>query len=382
MAFIKQVFCIFLFTFAASLFGTFLGQIQQVFATLNKKAKELEDYMEGYQSFFWDYKVTNYVKHRVQRWVQFQYSFDEAENRKREVMLDPKLPENLRTRLAESLSSGLFAQVPFMFAVKDNLRINLSGELMLRMETLYFPANAVIGRAAIYLKNSSALADKVMIIMDGRVEVRLPKRTFDGPLLHILKKGAVFGDSCLYGDFRWGGGYGVDADFIATSNTIVKSLSLEKIERLCSRKQFRPLLQVLEAASAAFLSHQNQSDIENSSPRDEPQEAIQETQNVVEVQSVGTGVFKQWALRTSLSKDFDGIMVYGLESISCRQCNQDISCSNCILKVKETRNEFKWTYITRLLYIKTKSKSKDSMGLASVFSGIGELFMHTFSVRD
>jgi hypothetical protein len=102
MIFIKQVFFIFLFTFAASLFGTLLGQIQQVFATLNKKAKELEDYMEGYHSFFWDYKyildffsfenlkyisfldgnrVTNYVKHRVQRWVQFQYSFDEAENR-------------------------------------------------------------------------------------------------------------------------------------------------------------------------------------------------------------------------------------------------------------------------------------------------------------
>ncbi len=35
-------------------------------------------------------------------------------------------------------------------------------QLMLRMGTLYFPADAVIGRAAIYLKNSSALADKVI----------------------------------------------------------------------------------------------------------------------------------------------------------------------------------------------------------------------------
>ncbi len=35
---------------------------------------------------------------------------------------------------------------------------------MLRMETLYFPADAVIGRAAIYLQSSSAsaLADKVI----------------------------------------------------------------------------------------------------------------------------------------------------------------------------------------------------------------------------
>jgi hypothetical protein len=30
---------------------------------------------------------------------------------KREVMLDPKLPEILRTKLAESLSSGVFSQV-------------------------------------------------------------------------------------------------------------------------------------------------------------------------------------------------------------------------------------------------------------------------------
>jgi hypothetical protein len=48
-----------------------------------------------------------------------------------------------------------------------------------------------------------------------------------------------------------------------------------------------------------------------------------------------------------------------------------------MLKVKEIRNEFKWTYITRILYIKTKTKSKESKGLASVFSGIGELAMHT-----
>ena len=41
---------------------------------------------------------------------------------------------------------------------------------------------------------------------------------------------AVFGDSCLYGDLRWGGSYGVDADFIASSNVIVKSIDLEKIE--------------------------------------------------------------------------------------------------------------------------------------------------------
>ena len=54
-----QVFCVFLFTFAASLFGTLLGEIQQVFATLNKKAKELEEYMEGYQNFFWDYKYSS-----------------------------------------------------------------------------------------------------------------------------------------------------------------------------------------------------------------------------------------------------------------------------------------------------------------------------------
>jgi hypothetical protein len=37
----------------------------------------------------------------------------------------------------------------------------------------------------------------------------------------------------VYGDFRWGGGYGVDADFIASSDTIVKSLTLEKIEVCC-----------------------------------------------------------------------------------------------------------------------------------------------------
>ena len=101
------------FTFAASLFGTLLGEIQQVFATLNKKNKELEEYMEGYQNFFWDYKycsrkclgaspalnmltrgrVTNYVKNRVRHWVKFQYSYDEAENR---VLLLCVLPKNLR----------------------------------------------------------------------------------------------------------------------------------------------------------------------------------------------------------------------------------------------------------------------------------------------
>ena len=34
----------------------------------------------------------------------------------------------------------------------------------------------------------------------------------------------------MYGDLRWGGSYGVDADFIASSNVIVKSIDLEKIQ--------------------------------------------------------------------------------------------------------------------------------------------------------
>jgi hypothetical protein len=118
-----------------------------------------------------------------------------------------------------------------MFAVDNHLRVNLSGEvrplvptlrparrdadcrpeqLMLRMETLYFPADAVIGQAALFLKDQRGLPDKVgcvfgmvvnrpfgdlcvsakvMIIVEGRVEVRIPKKSFDGPLLHILKKG-------------------------------------------------------------------------------------------------------------------------------------------------------------------------------------------------
>ena len=70
-----------------------------------------------------------------------------------------------------------------MFAIDHDMRVNLSGEvqylvcflqmqqlqylcylqLLLRMETLYFPADAVIARAAHYLKDTerNALANQV-----------------------------------------------------------------------------------------------------------------------------------------------------------------------------------------------------------------------------
>ena len=125
-------------------------------------------------------------------------------------------------------------QVSFMFAVDHRLRVNLSGEvnctITLKREgrlltyfqsayasngdaifssrcchrsgcTVFEGSTCSCGQGMLLLRHFlvfscenfgmpvNACIDQVMIIMEGRVEVRLPKKTFNGPLLHILKKG-------------------------------------------------------------------------------------------------------------------------------------------------------------------------------------------------
>ena len=43
-----QIYCIFLFLGAASLFGTIIAQINEIVATLTTKKKDLDEILEGY----------------------------------------------------------------------------------------------------------------------------------------------------------------------------------------------------------------------------------------------------------------------------------------------------------------------------------------------
>ena len=104
------------------------GRISKLFLGLQVSSFMIPDVTAS--QLWFQYRVTSYVKHKVQRWVEFQYFHETSENRvnsmsvlsfhffskkkfelqKRGVMLNPKLPEVLRTKLAESLSMGVFSQ--------------------------------------------------------------------------------------------------------------------------------------------------------------------------------------------------------------------------------------------------------------------------------
>ena len=48
---ISQIFCIFLMLVAAFLFGTLIGELQDIFYSLNKTAREIESHIEVVSSF-------------------------------------------------------------------------------------------------------------------------------------------------------------------------------------------------------------------------------------------------------------------------------------------------------------------------------------------
>jgi len=58
---------------AACVFGLILGELQEIYATANTKARELDDHMESVVSFLQQNKVPKEVELRIKNWIRFQY---------------------------------------------------------------------------------------------------------------------------------------------------------------------------------------------------------------------------------------------------------------------------------------------------------------------
>ena len=105
----ERLYFMFLMLLAAFLFGTLIGELQELFAAMNKNARELEEYMDGVISFLVRNKVPRTLQRSIKSFVRFKFTFDRSHEKLQQIMAI--LPSNLRNQMATTLNAGVFAKV-------------------------------------------------------------------------------------------------------------------------------------------------------------------------------------------------------------------------------------------------------------------------------
>jgi len=234
-----QIYCIFLFLCAASLFGTIIAQVNEIVAQITTKTKDLDGVLEGYLEVRPPIRVQTMLK--VREWERFKFLVD-YEHRQQKDILQRQLPEVLKLAIAQKIEDNLFSKVAFMVGLDaiGDMRTLFAGEvgpqcskLTLRSETQCFSKGSIIA-------DSNEEAKGLMVITSGQVGAEIPIDSDDADeenksktgktLLYVFERGDSIGDCSLAGDKRWAGSYGVSVDFVARSHCSVEYISVEDVK--------------------------------------------------------------------------------------------------------------------------------------------------------
>mmetsp|Transcript_4186 Transcript_4186/g.9300 ORF Transcript_4186/g.9300 Transcript_4186/m.9300 type:complete len:326 (-) Transcript_4186:200-1177(-) len=185
------------------------------------------------------------VESEISAWIRFQHASKKADDQGRDII--DSLPVALREELAGTFYyTGLFSKVQLISRVPDdefsgNLRRKLTAELIRKMSSSFYLANTKVA-------SWRDAADKLIIVSSGTIGVFLPRER--EPLL-ILGPRDTFGETSILYDSRWGGLWGVHANFVAMTDCKVISVSTtEVLDVVAKNPGFAGVKRVLEQLGA------------------------------------------------------------------------------------------------------------------------------------
>ena len=233
----ERVLFVFLMLTAAFLFGILISELQEVFVSLNKGARQLDEYIDGITAFLRRNRVSHSLHRRFRRFVRFKYSFDRSHDRVEEILAI--LPLNLRNRLASALNDGVFSAVPLFRKIRSETdRAYFAAALLPRVRSATLPTRTL-------LAHHREVADRLIVITAGRVAMHLPLELHDEAeekdWLRVLHPGDGFGDLSVLGDPRWAGAYGVHADFVSIEDVHLTYISTADVLDVLNGPLFAPI---------------------------------------------------------------------------------------------------------------------------------------------
>ncbi len=233
----ERLFFMFLMLLAAFLFGTLIGELQELFAAMNKNNREMEEYMDGVISFLTRNKMPRALQRSIKSFVRFKFTFDRSHEKLQQIMAI--LPPNLRNQMATTLNSGVFAKVRLFRKIRSQTdRAYFSSALLPKLYTATCPRKMVVAH---HLEP----ANRLIIVTAGRIGMFLAKPEYEDPgpkdCLHVLQYGDGFGDASVLGDQRWASAYGVHADFIAMEDAQITYIYTADVLEVVADPLFEPI---------------------------------------------------------------------------------------------------------------------------------------------
>eukprot|EP00291_Cryptomonas_curvata_P002053 CAMPEP_0172195926 /NCGR_PEP_ID=MMETSP1050-20130122/26503_1 /TAXON_ID=233186 /ORGANISM="Cryptomonas curvata, Strain CCAP979/52" /LENGTH=340 /DNA_ID=CAMNT_0012872091 /DNA_START=847 /DNA_END=1869 /DNA_ORIENTATION=+ len=260
-----------------------MAQLNEMLTDLNREQEALEQRMDSYAAVLQRYRIAAPLHIKIRRWIRFQFWEETADNKKKAVLADEKLPEEFRVALATIVDSDLFAKIPFLQGVDENVRAKFAAELQLHSTTAYFTSQSLVA-------SSKQPADRIMVVCSGVAELMLPpwskscssqaspfgslakdqnylssedKRLQfaengvqdNFTLLRLITRGDVVGEGCIIGDRRWTGSYGVDADVVARVNCSFLCVSTQDIQAILRQFEYSVIRFRVQRAAWLFALH-------------------------------------------------------------------------------------------------------------------------------
>mmetsp|Transcript_59836 Transcript_59836/g.125045 ORF Transcript_59836/g.125045 Transcript_59836/m.125045 type:complete len:351 (+) Transcript_59836:1933-2985(+) len=167
--------------------------------------------------------------------------------------------------LAENLDTGdtqndhsqthrFLSRIPFLNNASTSIREAFCSEVLAHAEMQTLPIGAIVA-------DSREVARGMVVVASGSVSVYAPSTEGHlyqgripnyGMLIRVFKRGDVFGDTTIIGDQRWGGSYGVDADFIAGEQCCVAWIWTHHIQNVLNKPEFLPIRRRIQWAGSKF----------------------------------------------------------------------------------------------------------------------------------
>jgi len=210
--------------------------------------KELDEELELYLSI--KPRLNPNMIIEIWEWERFNFNHKRRKDKHTRALEKP-LPETWKLSIARNIENNLLSKMPFLSNLADmgEIRTLFSAELLMNSQTRYFPAGTIIA-------DSKERASGIFVITSGQVSAELPidseeadlekenakgDNTEPNPVLYVFGRGESIGSSCVVGDFRWAGAFGVSADFVALSHCSAEFIPLEAIQTTLNKFEYLPI---------------------------------------------------------------------------------------------------------------------------------------------
>jgi len=218
----EQVFCVVIMYMGTIVFGVLLSEIESAVSSMRHLPRKRGRVTQSMMNFMNNHDIPAHIQKQILSWVDFDQNVKYGDALSHQCL--DMLPPELRKIVVGQLHHDQLFRIPIFSAISHNHRERLIIDLWDAMKTTTHPQSLPLVWA-------DDVADRLHFIMEGSVRVTLR----DGSFISDLGPGDFFGELALLGDELTGAEFGMKANYVCSTNVVVRSLSRQDFLDVVSR---------------------------------------------------------------------------------------------------------------------------------------------------